>query len=59
MLANDGDVNKAEHILIDVLNRSPNHTEALHFLSNVLGKLQRHQEVIYFSIMNKTYTNKK
>ncbi|CAC5354899.1 TMTC [Mytilus coruscus] len=48
VLANNGDVNKAEHILIDVLNRSPNHTEALHFLSNVLGQLQRHQEALAY-----------
>lgn len=55
VLANNGDVIKAEHILHDILHRSPNHTEALHFLANVLGQLQRHQEVIIFPITREIY----
>ncbi|XP_052088184.1 protein O-mannosyl-transferase TMTC1-like [Mytilus californianus] len=46
VVANNGDVNKAEHMLHDVLHRNPNHTEALHFLSNILGQMQRHEEAL-------------
>jgi Tfp pilus assembly protein PilF len=48
VLANSGEMRRAEQMLFSVLHHNPYHTEALHLLANVLGQKGKHEEVMNY-----------
>ena len=51
VLANSGEMQRAEEMLLTVLHHNPYHTEALHCLANVLGQKGKHEEVMDYIIL--------
>lgn len=48
VLANGGETDKAERILLNVLKTNPDHLEALQFLANVLGQKGLHEKALLY-----------
>lgn len=48
VLANSGEMQRAEEMLLTVLHHNPYHTEALHCLANVLGQKGKHEEALRY-----------